>query len=195
VRKLRKGYTLLELLLVGAIGVVMLGIAYPCLNCLSGGDGMTGKRGQQAAIDQVKSRLAEARAQAMKEGLPYRFAVMPGKGNYRFAPDADEFWGQGGSHSSSDGERNIVVAGALPHGACFCDPSEACSKSSASQGHDEPTSDEPDKVSAGSYQALVTFLPDGTVRDDGKIGVKAEGAGLVVVSLKALTGYVVSQEE
>jgi prepilin-type N-terminal cleavage/methylation domain-containing protein len=195
VRKPRKGYTLLEVVLVSAIAVVLVAIAYPSLNGLSGKDGLTGKRGQKAAVDQVKGKLAEARALAMEEGRAYRFAILPGKGNYRFAPDSDDFWGQGGASSpASHGEKELVVAGALPHGTCFCDP-EATPKSSRNGREDEPTSDEPDKVSASSYQLLVTFLPDGTVRDDGKIGVKTVGAALVVLKLKALTGVVTTQEE
>jgi prepilin-type N-terminal cleavage/methylation domain-containing protein len=197
VRNPRKGYTLLEVMLVAAIGVVLAGIGYPYLSSsLSGKDSLAGKPGQLAAIDQIKGKLAEARAHAMEEGRPYRFGIVPGKGNYRFAPDTDDFWGQGGSAASSaDGQKHIVVAGALASGACFCDPDSAPSNSSGNHGRDELTSDEPDRVSAGSYQALVTFLPDGTARDDGKIGVKTDGAKLVVVSLKALTGFVVSQEE
>jgi len=198
VRKPRKGYTLLELMLVAAIGIVIAGIGYPYLSSsLSGKDSLAGKPGQLAAIDQIKGRLAEARFHAMEEGRPYRFGVVLGKGNYRFAPDSDDFWGQGGSSASSPGSggKQIVVAGALASGVCFCDPESAPSNSSGGQGHHERTFDEPEGVSASSYQSLVTFLPDGTVRDDGKIGVKTEGAKLVVVSLKALTGFVASQEE
>jgi prepilin-type N-terminal cleavage/methylation domain-containing protein len=193
VTKPRNGYTLLELILVCAIGVVLVAIAYPSLNGLAGHEGMTGKRGQKAATDQLKNKLAEARAQAMEEGRAYRFAIVVGKGNYRFAPDSDDFWGQGGSTSTAaSGEKQLVVAGALPQGSMFCD----CEDSScACPKENEPTFDDPAKVSSGSYKALVTFLPDGTARDDGKIGVKTIGAHLAVLKLQALTGVVTTLED
>jgi Tfp pilus assembly protein FimT len=184
---------LLELVLVAAIGLVLLAISYPAMSGLAGNSGLTGKRGQKAALDQVKSKLAEARAHAMEEGRPYRVAIVPGKGNYRLAPDSDDFWGKGGSATSaSHGETQLMVVGALPQGTCFCDP-ETAPKSS--QSSDAPTFDEPEKVPTSSYQTLVTFLPDGTVRDDGKIGVKTIGAKLVVVKLQALTGVVTTLED
>jgi len=193
----RNGYTLLEVMLVAAIAVVLLGVAFPYLSStLAGKDGLAGKPGQLAAIDKIKGQLAEARSHAMEEGRPYRFGIVLGKGNYRFAPDSDEFWGgQGGASTSASGEKHVVVAGALPSGTCFCDAEEAPSKSSGNQGHDALTFDEPDRVAAGSYQALVTFLPDGTVSVDGKIGVKTSGAKLVVLSLKAFMACVATQEE
>src|SRR5262249_49163156 len=127
-KKTRSAYTLLELVLVCAITAILATMAYPLLSgMLYGKDGLSGKPGQQAALDKVRSRLAEARARAMNEGRPYRVAIVPNKGNIRVAPDSDEFWGGGGG----DSKKGTVLAGALPSGSHFCSPSGAAGSSPA----------------------------------------------------------------
>jgi Tfp pilus assembly protein FimT len=187
--KPRAAYTLFELLLVGAIIVVLAAIAYPTLNGLIGNKGLTGKRGRDAALDELKNKLAQARGRAMEEGRPYRVAVVLGKGNLRLAPDTDDYWGGGGS-GSSDGHSSMVVACALPPGSCFRNPDSA--DGAPRQG--EITSQDPDSVSPGEYKTLVVFLPDGTHREDGKISLATVGARRITVKLQAQTSALTTQE-
>jgi Tfp pilus assembly protein FimT len=186
-KQTRPAHTVLEVLLVGAIMVVLATLAYPLVsNMLHGKDGMTGKPGQQAALDKVRGRLAEARARAMNEGRPYRVAVVPNRGKIRVAPDSDEFWG--GAGGSQGGK---VLAGSLPSGSMFCSPDGA---GAGSCPDIEDGSSDADDVSPSSYQNIVTFLPDGTAREDGSIGVQTAGAGRVIVRVQAGTSIVSVQE-
>jgi hypothetical protein len=174
----------MELVLVCAMMVVVASMAYPLLGTLSGPDGLTGKPGQKAALDVLRSKLADARSRAMREGKAYRVAVVPKKGNYRVAPDSDDFWSGPGEGSSG-----TVVAGALPHGSCFC-----AADGSADSCPTENTAQEPEQVDPASYQKLVTFLPNGTATEEGKIGVKVVDALRVIVTVHADTGVVTTQE-
>jgi prepilin-type N-terminal cleavage/methylation domain-containing protein len=189
VRKRRGAFSLFEILLVIAIVVILAALAYPSLNgWVTGGKGLTGKPGQVGALDEVRGKLADARARAMEEGRPYRFAVMPGKGNYRIAPDDDESWGQGGGAEGGSGRKPLVFAGALPPGSLFSDPH------AVTPATDSHTALPPEQVSPGSYQTLVTFLADGTARDNGQIAVSTVGAPrAVVLTIQALTGNVTTQ--
>jgi prepilin-type N-terminal cleavage/methylation domain-containing protein len=190
-RKRRSAYTLFELLLVLAILVVLAAIAFPTLNGLSGNKGLTGKRGQTAALDGVRSAVARARARAMADGVPYRLAVVPGKGNYRIAPDTDQYWG-GASSGQGAGGKVLVVSDALVEGSCFGTPN---SDQGSAPRSGEQTALPPREVASGRYQTLVTFLPDGSARDDGKIAVCTAEANRVIVKVQALTGVVTTQEE
>src|SRR5262245_61942594 len=85
-RSTRQGFTLFELVLVAVLLVILAAISVPSLESLAGYFRAT------AASDAVRACWAQARARAMNDGTPYRFSVMPGKGNYRLAPDSANFW-------------------------------------------------------------------------------------------------------
>src|SRR5262245_60922960 len=82
----RTAFTLLELLLVMAVLVALAAITYPSL------EPMYRQYRMSAAADQLKAGLLHARAQAVEEGRPYVFAILPGKGNFRVAPEGQQFW-------------------------------------------------------------------------------------------------------
>src|SRR5438874_4807621 len=108
----RSGYTLLELMLVLAIIVVMAAIAYPSATA------MYGHLRLSQAADAVRAAWAEARAHAIDEGRPYRFAIIPDQGNYRVAPDSPEFWGSSSQEQASADAINppFFLNEALPKG-------------------------------------------------------------------------------
>jgi prepilin-type N-terminal cleavage/methylation domain-containing protein len=193
VQKRRNGFTLFEMVLVLAIVVILAAMAYPALSNLVGKDGLSGKRGQTAALDDLRGKLAEARSRAMDEGRPYRVAVMPGKGNFRVAPDGDQYWGGSGQAAGNNqGRKPLVLACALPHGSRFADPDAIPASSSNA---DEVTSQAPDQVSPSAYQKLVVFRPDGTARDDARIAVVTVGTRPVVCQIRAMTSNLTTQEE
>ena len=80
----RRGYTLLELVLVLAVVVMVSAIAYPSLKGMYGHYKMTG------AVDSVRAAWAQARAHAIEEGRPYRFAVVPDTGEHDDDGDDDQ---------------------------------------------------------------------------------------------------------
>src|SRR5215212_4326353 len=98
-RRRRPGVTLIEMLLVVAILIALAAVAYPTLSA------MYGDVKVKAAADDVRAAWTEARAHAIEDGRPYRFAVEPGTGKFKVAPDADGFWdGSGGAAGDGDGE-------------------------------------------------------------------------------------------
>jgi len=126
VRKERQGYTLFEIIVVLAIIMVAGAVAVPTIRS------MMADTPVKAAADQVKSRLAEARAKAMEEGKPYRFEVR-GDNTFRVGPD-DEFEGpnvlddtlprdvsfaQGGNNNQNGNGASSVVF--LPDGTATSD--------------------------------------------------------------------------
>src|SRR5262245_51413138 len=85
-RHARRGLTLFELMLVLAILIVFSAIAYPSVTAFYGSHQMS------RAADMVRTGWAEARAHATAEARPYRFAIVPNRGNFRVAPHAPEYW-------------------------------------------------------------------------------------------------------
>jgi prepilin-type N-terminal cleavage/methylation domain-containing protein len=181
VRKPRGAYTLFELLLVLVLLVLLAAIAYPTL------DGLLATFRMTEAADMVRANWADARAYAMNEGRPYRFAIVPGKGNFRVAPDSPEFWGGGDPPVADPNNPPLVVENSLPRGVRFS-TLDAYQSATADQSGD--SSLPPDSVDSSSWSTLVTFLPDGTTKEDVEIVFTGAGARPLDVKLRALTGAV-----
>jgi prepilin-type N-terminal cleavage/methylation domain-containing protein len=178
VRGLRQGYTLFEVVLVLALLVLLAAITYPSLDAMYGDSKVT------AAGDMVRGAWAEAQARAMDEGRAYRFAVLPNQGNYRVAPDSADFWsGNGSSSRAPDATvRPLILEDKLPKPVLFTTangPSNAV-----------PEVDSPAAADSGAWMPVVTFLPDGTARDDATITLVARGCRPVVLRIRGLTGVI-----
>ena len=181
VRKHRPAYTLFELLLVLVLLVLLAAIAYPTL------DGLLATFRMTEAADMVRANWADARAYAMNEGRPYRFAIVSGKGNFRVAPDSPEFWGGGDPPVADSNNPPLVVEDSLPRGVRFSTPD---TYQSASIDQSGDSSLPPGSVDPGSWSTIVTFLPDGTTKEDVEIIFTGAGARPVDVKLRGLTGAV-----
>src|SRR5262249_21638247 len=155
VRQRRPAYTLFELILVLAILIILSAIAFPSLDSMYAGYRLS------AAADQVRAAWVSGRAQAVDEGRPYRFAVVLGKGNYRLAPGSREYWG-GGQPPAGDARSNppLVLDEALPRTVRFATP-ESLGYAGGDGGEIPPGS-----VPPSAWVPLVTFLPDGTAREN-----------------------------
>jgi type II secretory pathway pseudopilin PulG len=175
----RPSYTLLEVTLVVALIAIATAIAYPSL------DGMYGHHRLTAALDEVRGTWAAGRSHAIEEGQPYRFAVVPGKGNFRLAPDSPEYWEGGNPTPSGNGPQPAILASALPRGVTFANGPGSGPPSGGSNPDTVLAS-----VSPGQYQTLAVFLPDGTARDDVEIRFNVRGAAPAVIRLRSMTGVV-----
>ncbi len=75
------GYTLMEIIVVMAVIIILGAVFIPTLT------GVEGDRPIKAAGDLMRARLAEARARAMEDGIPYRLALSPDFRRVRVTPD------------------------------------------------------------------------------------------------------------
>jgi prepilin-type N-terminal cleavage/methylation domain-containing protein len=182
----RRGFTLLELIIVLALVVILASLAYPSLTAMQRSYRVEG------AADGAKAGMLTARAHAIEEGRPYRFAIVPGKGNFRVAPDSPDFWGGGAPPPATEGTpAPLVLEDTLPKGTFFGDGGQG-------QEGDE-TSLEEGAVSPSMWKPIAIFLPDGSARspegtDDSlhtvEVPVGTEGTRPLVVNLRLLTGTV-----
>jgi prepilin-type N-terminal cleavage/methylation domain-containing protein len=177
-RQRRRGYTLIEVVLVMALMVILAAIGYPSIESMYTSVKVDG------AADSVRAAWAEAQAHAVKEGRPYRFAVVPGKGNYRVAPDSSDYWNGGVPKEPEDGQDPpIVLTGSLPKGIAF-------TEGSGPPPADEDTALPDNAVSSSEWVSTAVFLSDGTAQDDVDIHLQLEGARPMVIHLRSMTGVV-----
>jgi prepilin-type N-terminal cleavage/methylation domain-containing protein len=173
----RRGYTLVEITLVLALIVILGAIGYPSIDAMYAGVKV------EAATDAVRGAWSEAQAHAINEGRPYRFAVVPGKGNFRVAPDSEEYWG-GSTPAYNPDDPAIVNEGTLPTGIPFA------MGGSGPPAASNDTVLSPGSVSPGQWVTAAIFLPDGTAQDDVDLPLELAGARPAIVHLRALTGVV-----
>ena len=163
-RTRRPGLTLIEVLLVVAVLIALAAVAFPTMSAMYGDVKL------KAAADDVRAGWTEARSHAIEDGRAYRFAVQPGTGKYRVAPDADWFWnGDGGDDSDAP---PFTFEGDLPNGIVF-----------------ETAADLPE---SGGWTTVVVFNPDGGCSADVEVTLKeADDDGTpIVVKVRAMTGAV-----
>ena len=185
----RKAFTLFEMILVLAIMVILGAALYPSLEAMYGDSKVT------AAGDMIRGAWAEAQSHAINEGRPYRFAVLYYTGTYRVAPDTTDYWG-----GSADAEAPpydpahplLVVKNTLPKGVKFelgeTRNVNAADQSVVTQATSQNTGDN------GSWSRVVTFLPDGSAREDfAAITLNARGARPLEIRIRGLTGVVTTK--
>lgn len=181
-RSPRQAFTLLELVLVMTILVMLAAISYPSI------DAMYGSYRVEAAADQVRAAWAQARTHAMNEGRAYRFNIVPNKGNFRVAPDGNEYWsGRGEVPTDADPDNPaLVLEDSLPKGIRFTTPDSPQATDDGAE-----TSLPRGEVDQGMWSNnAIVFLPNGTVQDDASLWFHAQGARPVGLRLRALTGSV-----
>ncbi len=202
-RTRRQGFTLMEVMITVAIMAIVGAVSFPIGQSMYLGVRLDG------AGDSVRGAWAEGQSHAMNESRPYRFGYIPGTGNYRLAPDTDDYWtGSGSPPPNPDStDTTVVLAGRLPKGVFFQTNGSPAVPVSEPEGAGKPDSDASDqKVSLASYQKLIVFMSDGTANtytssgaltDDGfaEITLKIDDIPALIVSLRGLTGVVTSRRE
>jgi type II secretory pathway pseudopilin PulG len=179
----RRAYTLFELTLVLVLLVLLAAIAFPTL------DSLLGTFRMNAAADMVRTNWADARSYAMNEGRAYRFAVVPGKGNFRVAPDSSDYWSGNDPQPVDPNNPPLVMDDTLPKGVRFSTPDTYQSLALDAGDSALPAG----SVDPSSWSTIVTFLPDGTTKEDVEIVFTGGGARPLDIKLRALTGAVTVQ--
>ncbi len=170
----RRGFTLLELLLVLAILVILGALVLPAV------ENSFAEVRLQAGADNLKAKLAEARSHAIAEQRPYRFAVKPNSSNYRVAPDNPDQWGEQPPVPQAPTEDGLsvkpfVVEDKLPESIQF---------------QFAPGSE---PQSSGGWSKVVAFQPDGSCDDDRTIRLDLDNCRPIEISIRQLTGAVTAK--
>jgi prepilin-type N-terminal cleavage/methylation domain-containing protein len=174
----RKAYTLMEVVLVCAIIAIVACIAFPTVMS------MYSTYRLQAASDAVRSAWVRARSHATDEGRRYRFSVVPGKGNFRIAPDSPEFWS--GSNPEQDPDNPAyILEDALPSGIRFSLEKNGQAVSGEDDGE---SSFDIGEVDPGKWVGTAYFEADGSAQEDVEITFTHEGSRPMILSLRAMTG-------
>ena len=184
----RRGFTLIEVLIVMAILVLIAAATWPAIQ-----KPLMRRQVQQAA-DSVRTKLFHARIGAMRSSHVYSFQYQPGSGSYRVSPQDQASTGQqAGDDSnasadplSADGEHQPSEDYNLPDGVRF-------------MADDSPDPDVAESTSAtvaqngdggNGWSEPVFFYPDGTT-SDARL-VVAGGRGYAVhIRLRGVTGNVI----
>jgi prepilin-type N-terminal cleavage/methylation domain-containing protein len=171
----RRGFTLFELILVMAVLLLAFFIALPAIQP------MVATNNLQAASDTVQAHWTEMRTRAIAEGRPYRFAIKEKTGEYKIAPDTKEFWGgDGDADVAKTDVKPLVVEDKLPGKIVFQKYEVTCCDScAAAQGQ-----------GAGGWSHVLTFLPNGTAREDVQISFGQDGARSLTLVMRGMTGTV-----
>lgn len=174
-RRARGAFTLLEMMLVMALIVMLAALVVPSIRGFYKGEKL------MAATDGVRAAAAQARLYAIDEGIPYRLSVVPGRGNYRAAPDNANLWNQG-----SDGEYP-TVEGVVPNDIALRVQSQGQSVSVDSEG-ESAVSFEVGDVPEDAWSVAAVFRPDGTADRTVEIICSTANSLPLSITLRGLTG-------
>ncbi|MGH7200286.1 MAG: prepilin-type N-terminal cleavage/methylation domain-containing protein [Planctomycetaceae bacterium] len=195
---LRRGFTLLEMLLVLAVLVLIAAIAWPSMQNIY--------RDLQLkeSVGEVRTELASTRLHAVESGLAYQFRYEPDGRRYVVVPFEREpqpsAAGGGSTTMSSPGQPLPHVAGELPEGLRFRAAVSGLSATeqmiARGQQVSEPVAVEwlaglPNAAELAGVQwsPPIVFYPDGTA-DDAAFEVVDEKRQLMVIAVRGLTGSV-----
>ncbi len=182
----RRGFTIFEIVLVLIVVLVLAAAAYPSLESMYGAYRLT------AAADMVRAAWASARAHAMDEGVPYRFAIIPSAGNFRVAPDNSAYWAGSGAMPEPADPANppLVLEDGLPSGVRFATPDQVQGGTMEVSGE---SSQPIGSIDPGSWTTVTLFLPDGTAQDDVQVAFSGRGGRPLLLKLRSMTGAVTLQ--
>ena len=176
----RAAFTLLEMILVLALLVIVAALATPSLVS------MQPYYRNQGGADALKSAFANARAAAMDTGQPYRVAIVPGKSNFRVAPDDPTYWtGSSQPFNSEESTTITIIESAAPKGVVLSlDDSTGVVMSE----DDEDTVLSAESIGPDQWRTLAVLLPDGSAREDARVILRTRGTYPLLVYLRSLTG-------
>jgi Tfp pilus assembly protein FimT len=177
--RMRRGYTLFEMIIVCTLLLIVAGLSIPSIESMYSDSKM------QAAVDQVRGAWAGMRSHAINEGQLYRFSVSLNGSDFRAAPDGSEYWGGDAPAPTDANNPPLVMQASLPSHISFTvDASDPGSADPSAPPSSAPS------TSSGAWTTVAVFLPDGTAQQDVEIIFRSPDAGATPISLKlrALTG-------
>lgn len=161
----RRGYTLLELIVVMAILLLLAAVILPSVGAFRG------DTRQRAAADAIRGELAVSRARAMEENKPYRVAISQDGKRIRRAPDGPDF-----SQTSANGQGASGSASVVEY-----EFDQVTAEVVAEQ-------DMPPPEAVDGWVTVATVRPDGTCREDTALVVVTEpDNGSLRVRVRGLT--------
>ncbi|VTR91831.1 tfp pilus assembly protein : Uncharacterized protein OS=Pirellula staleyi (strain ATCC 27377 / DSM 6068 / ICPB 4128) GN=Psta_3670 PE=4 SV=1: N_methyl [Gemmata massiliana] len=140
----RRGFTLVEVVVVMAILILLAAVVLPSIGVFRGDSR------PRAAADVIRSELAAARGRAMIEGRPYRIAIGSNGDRIRRAPDGADF-AEATAFDRTDGNA-ATVEYAFENAAA-----ELLSSPSVASDSD------------GTWTTIAVVLPNGTCLDDNMV--------------------------
>jgi len=214
-RRARRGFTLVELLLVMSMIVVLLGMSYPTLRRSLGSYRL------REAAKTMRVQVARARLAAIESGVPQELRFVPGEAVFRLAPargfepepaDASRAGdpeagprlttagdprqcGTGATSDPQSAPLDLAEEQNLPESVIFAheQPSKA-DATGAEFGSAIPASDSFSDPSLASttgddrnWSAPIVFRPDGTTVD-AQFVIANDREQCIVLSLRGLTG-------
>lgn len=199
VASLRKGFTLLELLVVLAILGLLIGMSWPSVHRL-----MSRSRVKEAA-KQVRTELGEARLKAIESGTPQVFRFQPGTGFFEVRPKQEETAGPAVLKSaleqmSDDSVDTEPLTGAeivdtaayeryLPEGLLFAGQEVAKEPAEAEEEEGLAGLSTAEMTEQQNWSEPIIFYPNGRT-SNARIRVTDGERYAVDVSLRGLTGTV-----
>jgi Tfp pilus assembly protein FimT len=196
----RRGYTLIEMLLVQGVIVSLVAMSWPALR------GSLDKNRLLAAARQVRTELVQARLKAAETGLAQQFRYSLGDRRYEVAPAqpapgqaASALAGRAAEHSGSNpvqldeeyGEDTSLRLAMLDEEISFADPK--CDKDRDDRDAEPaPAAQGDDALDVGSnenWSAPVVFLPNGR-SSNARVRLAGARGFHVDVLLRGLTGSV-----
>jgi len=115
----RRGYTLVEMLIVLAVLVVLVTLTWPSVR------GMLGKSEIRQAAKLVRAALVKGRLRAIESGVVQRFRYGPGTGTFELGPLRSPFDDEPSSWPSAESTPTAEpepLQGTLPSGVTFESP-------------------------------------------------------------------------
>ncbi|MEW4455853.1 prepilin-type N-terminal cleavage/methylation domain-containing protein [Bremerella sp. JC817] len=183
----RRGFTLLEILLVLAILVVLLGMGAPAIFNSLQGHRLT------VSAETVRNEFMRARVEAMETGRIRMFRYQQETGNFTVAPfvrSNDELENNMAGTSQGIGVSSLVqesaeqetLNGLLEEGVVFAGENVEADMRSYSLGQEQGGDLE---ITGWSHPVL--FYPDGTT-SDATVYLRGDGGTMTSVKLRGLTG-------
>jgi prepilin-type N-terminal cleavage/methylation domain-containing protein len=164
-RPRRTGFTLLEVVVVLTIILILGAVVAPSLL------GFWGENRTKAAVDTVTARLADARGAAIAHARPYRVCLSPDGLQVKVCPDESESAEELTTEAFPD---PVIQVSSLP---------QEVTLTPMNTGTDLPV------PADDGWTTLVTFLPDGTCKEEASEFQLSEPEGTpVVVRVRGLTG-------
>lgn len=167
----RQAYTLMEIVCVVAIIAAAAAMSVPVWQTMLTDARMT------AAGDQVRARLADARSKAMEQGVPWKFAYIPGTGVYQLAPEDSQDWS---STDTTPTRTDVLIRDELPKDVVF----------GMNQSDIQNASEGGSSAGGAGWQTIGVYLYAGDARDDVTTYFGKPGLMPMRVRLRGMTGVV-----